>query len=78
MSTKIDEVTYTIVYNGQLYNTEEIRKILKENGFKFKGHSDTEVLLKAYIFYGKEVVKYLNGIFAFAFFKTILLFAVIS
>ena len=66
MSTKIDEVTYTIVYNGQLYNTEEIRKILKENGFKFKGHSDTEVLLKAYIFYGKEVVKYLNGIFAFA------------
>lgn len=66
MSAKVDEVTYTIVYNGQLYNTEEIREILKENGFKFKGHSDTEVLLKAYIFYGKDVVKHLNGIFAFA------------
>ena len=55
MSVRIDEVTYTIVYNGQLYNTEEIRNILIENGFKFKGHSDTEVLLKAYIFYGKDV-----------------------
>ncbi len=66
MSFKIDEITYTIVYNGQLYNTEEIRKVLKENGFKFRGHSDTEVLLKAYVFYGKDVVKHLNGIFAFA------------
>ncbi len=66
MSVKIDEVTYTIVYNGQLYNTEEIREVLKENGFKFKGHSDTEVLLKAYIFYGKDILKHLNGIFAFA------------
>lgn len=66
MSITIDEVTYTIVYNGQLYNTEDIRKILIENGFKFKGHSDTEVLLKAYIFYGKDVCKHLNGIFAFA------------
>ncbi len=66
MSCKIDEVTYTIVYNGQIYNTEEIRNVLKDNGFKFKGHSDTEVLLKAYIFYGKDVCRYLNGIFAFA------------
>lgn len=66
MSVRIDEVTYTIVYNGQLYNTEEIRNVLIENGFKFKGHSDTEVLLKAYIFYGKDVCKHLNGIFAFA------------
>ncbi len=66
MSVRIDEVTYTIVYNGQLYNAEELRNILIENGFKFKGHSDTEVLLKAYIFYGKDVCKHLNGIFGFA------------
>ena len=66
MSYRVDEVTYTIVYNGQLYNTEEIREVLKENGFKFKGHSDTEVLLKAFVFYGKDVCKYLNGIFGFA------------
>ena len=63
MSCRINDVTYTIVYNGQIYNTEEIRNILKDNGFKFKGHSDTEVLLKAYIFYGKDVCKHLNGIF---------------
>lgn len=66
MSYKYNETTYTIVYNGQIYNTEELRKILSHNGFEFKGHSDTEVLLKAYIYYGKSVCEYLNGIFAFA------------
>ena len=66
MSFRVDEVTYTIVYNGQLYNTKELREVLKSNGFIFKGHSDTEVLLKAYVFYGKDICKYLNGIFAFA------------
>ena len=66
MSYRINEVTYTIVYNGQIYNTSELRGVLKSNGFEFKGHSDTEVLLKAYIFYGKDVCKHLNGIFAFA------------
>ncbi len=66
MSCKIDDITYTIVYNGQIYNTQEIRDVLIDNGFKFKGHSDTEVLLKAYVFYGKEVCKHLNGIFGFA------------
>ena len=66
MSYKLDEVTYTIVYNGQIYNTEELRQILKDNGFKFEGHSDTEVILKAYVFYGKDVCKHLNGIFALA------------
>lgn len=57
---------YVIVYNGQLYNTEDLRKILVGNDFTFNGHSDTEVLLYSYIHYGKDVVKYLNGIFAFA------------
>ena len=66
MSVVIDDVTYTIVYNGQLYNTKELRETLIDHGFKFKGHSDTEVLLKSYIFYGKDVCKHLNGIFAFA------------
>ena len=66
MSCVMDGVTYTIVYNGQIYNTKELREILQENGFQFKGHSDTEILLKSYIFYGKDVCKHLNGIFAFA------------
>lgn len=57
---------YIIVYNGQIYNTKELRKILSENGFSFDGHCDTEVLLKAYIHYGNDVVNHLNGIFAFA------------
>ena len=66
MSYNIDGNTYTIVYNGQIYNTKELRNILKSNGFEFKGNSDTEVLLKAYIYYGKTICEYLNGIFAFA------------
>lgn len=57
---------YVIVYNGQIYNTEELREDLKSHGFDFEGHSDTEVLLKAYVFYKEEVVNKLNGIFAFA------------
>lgn len=66
MSYKENGNTYTIVYNGQIYNSNELREVLIKNGFEFTGHSDTEVLLKAYINYGKDVLKYLNGIFAFA------------
>ena len=57
---------YVICYNGQIYNTKELRQTLEENGFKFKSYSDTEVLLKSYIYYGNDVVNHLNGIFAFA------------
>lgn len=57
---------YVIVYNGQIYNTKELRETLEENGFSFDGHCDTEILLKSFIYYGKEVVHHLNGIFAFA------------
>ena len=56
---------FVISYNGQIYNTKEIKKDLEDNGFSFSTHSDTEVLLKAYIHYGEDVVKHLNGIFAF-------------
>ena len=58
--------TFSIVYNGQIYNTKELRQTLEENGFIFDSYSDTEVLLKSYIYYGKDVVHHLNGIFAFA------------
>jgi len=40
--------TFTIVYNGELYNTEEIRDILIGLGHRFNGYSDTEVILHAY------------------------------
>lgn len=57
---------YIIVYNGELYNTEEIRAELKSYGVTFAGHSDTEVLLKAYIKWKEKCVEKINGIFAFA------------
>ena len=57
---------YVITYNGQIYNTKELRNTLVENGFTINSRSDTEILLKSYIHYGNDVVKHLNGIFAFA------------
>ncbi len=57
---------YTIVYNGELYNTDEIRSALIKKGCVFDTHSDTEVLLKAYIMWGEGCLDYLNGIYAFA------------
>ena len=57
---------YVIVYNGQIYNTKELKEVLLENDFSFNGHCDTEILLKSYIHYGRDVVNHLNGIFAFA------------
>ena len=66
MSAMKDGNLYTIVYNGQLYNTKELRSELEENGFSFDSYSDTEVLLKSFIFWKYDVVKKLNGIFSFA------------
>lgn len=57
---------YIICYNGELYNTEDIRKELLIKGYSFHGHSDTEVLLSAYIEWEEKCVDFLNGIFAFA------------
>ena len=57
---------FTICYNGELYNTEDLRKDLLLKGYSFKGHSDTEVLLTSYIEWKERAVDYLNGIFAFA------------
>lgn len=66
MSAMKDGNLYTIVYNGQLYNTKDLRFELEENGFTFDSYSDTEVLLKSFIFWKYDVVKKLNGIFSFA------------
>jgi asparagine synthase (glutamine-hydrolysing) len=59
---------YTIIYNGELYNTEDLRKELKAQGFEFNSYSDTEVLLTAYIYWGKDCINKLIGIFAFGIF----------
>ncbi|GAK12832.1 LOW QUALITY PROTEIN: asparagine synthetase [Geomicrobium sp. JCM 19039] len=58
--------TGTIVYNGELYNTDEVRKALTQLGRTFTTHSDTEVLLHAYLAWGAACLERLNGIFAFA------------
>ena len=58
--------TYILVYNGELYNTEELRHDLTAAGHRFRGHSDTEVVLHAYAQYGSDCVNRFNGIFAFA------------
>lgn len=57
---------YTIVYNGEIYNTEELRNELKALGYEFKTHCDTEVILKAYHKWKEKACEKLNGIFAFA------------
>lgn len=56
----------TLVYNGELYNTEELRRELTKMGHCFQGHSDTEVVLHGYAQWGADCVNRFNGIFAFA------------
>ena len=56
----------TIVYNGELYNTPELRRVLEGLGHHFKTRCDTEVLLHAYAQWGQGCLDRLNGIYAFA------------
>ena len=56
---------YVMVYNGELYNTPDVRKSLEKEGHRFLGHSDTEAVLHAYAQWGPECLDKLNGIFAF-------------
>ena len=55
-----------IIYNGELYNTPELCTELMSRGHEFVGHSDTEVLLHAYLEWKTDAFSRLNGIFAFA------------
>ena len=57
---------YTMVYNGELYNTAELREELSSLGVSFSSHSDTEVLLQAFLRWEHRTPEKLNGIFAFA------------
>ena len=66
MTCQFQNEEYTIVYNGELYNTSELRNELKNLGHSFQGHSDTEVLLQGYARWGRGVLEKLNGIYAFA------------
>ena len=57
---------YSIVYNGELYNYIELRKDLQKQGYQFKTHTDTEVLLALYDRYKENSLQYIDGAFAFS------------
>ena len=57
---------FSIVFNGEIYNYKILREQLIQQGFQFKTHSDTEVLLKLYQSRGVEMLHALRGMFAFA------------
>jgi len=65
MIRKRGNETFVLVYNGELYNTSELRQELLSRGHHFESTSDTEVLLVSFMEWGKECVNHLNGIFAF-------------
>ena len=58
--------SYTIVYNGELYNTKELREQLLRMGCRFETHCDTEVVLIGYMTLGIAFIQQMNGIFSFA------------
>lgn len=68
MTAKYNGTNYTICYNGELYNTVELKTKLKSSGITFETKTDTEVVLKSYILWGESALKMFNGIFAFAIF----------
>ena len=65
MTAQCGDDEYTIVYNGEIYNTDELRQLLIKNGVRLRTKSDTEVVLMLYTLYGEDCVSMLNGIFAF-------------
>lgn len=66
-----DEAGHAVlVFNGEIYNFRELRGELIADGYRFRGHSDTEVLLNLYLRDGPDMLQRLNGIFAFAIWDT--------
>ena len=61
---------FTITYNGEVYNFKSIRTELESKGYQFHSNTDSEVVLNAYVEWGKDCVHKFNGMFAFAILDT--------
>ena len=59
---------YVLVFNGEIYNYVELKKILEKKNYKFETNSDTEVLIKLFDLYKEDFYKYLEGMWSFAIF----------
>jgi len=66
-----DSRRYCIVFNGEIFNFQELRIDLEKSGVRFTSHSDTEVLLKLFIRDGEKCLSKLNGFFSFCIYDKI-------
>ncbi|MBI5065269.1 asparagine synthase (glutamine-hydrolyzing) [Candidatus Woesearchaeota archaeon] len=67
-----------IIFNGEVYNFQEIRQELENKGHKFNSNTDTEVILASYLEWGENCVNYFNGMWSFCIYdeeKKILFFS---
>lgn len=69
---------YVITYNGEIYNYIELKKELEDVGYRFSTHSDTEVILAAYEYWGKDCQQKFNGMWAFCIYDKVKKTAFIS
>ncbi|OON98556.1 MAG: asparagine synthase (glutamine-hydrolyzing) [Epulopiscium sp. Nele67-Bin004] len=69
MTRTYDGKTYTIIYNGEIYNTPQLRKEIEAQGVVLQTNCDTEVVLYTYILWGEDCSSKLNGIFAFVIYN---------
>ena len=72
MVRKKDQKDCAIIFNGEIYNMNQLKKDLEAKGAKFQTNSDTEVILVGYMRYGVSFVEKLNGIFAIAIWDGVL------
>ena len=66
MTVRYGRRAYTVVYNGELYNGDELRRDLSAHGVRLRTRCDTELLVYAYAVWGEDCLSHLTGIFAFA------------